>query len=131
MLADHGIDAIVDAPGVGRNLQEHVSFPLSYFIGVPTLNTMMGPLAIPRALLRYFASGTGLMRAGPVLATAMMRSHGDLAHPDIKLSFGPVCFDVAKRKPHHRAGIRIFVNVASPGSRGEIRRRAWIPLIRR
>ncbi len=126
-LREHGIQPIADAPDVGRNLQEHASFPLSYFVNLPTFNTMTGPMTLARELLRYFVSGTGLMTAGPVLAMAMMRSRDDLCHPDVKLSFSPMCFDVARRKPHWRAGISVFANVAAPRSRGEIRLRSLDP----
>jgi choline dehydrogenase len=126
-LQSHGVTPVVAAPGVGRNLQEHASFPLSYFVDIPTFNTMTGPLPLARALLRYWTRGAGLLTAGPVLAIAMLRSRPDLPDPDVKLSFSPMCFDVARRTPHTRAGISIFANVASPRSRGEIRLRSTDP----
>jgi choline dehydrogenase len=126
-VREHGLDVVVDRPAVGQNLQEHASFPLSYFVNVPTLNTMMSPLRIAAELVRFVTSGRGLMTAGPVSAMAFLRSQPDLEQPDIKLQFSPMCFDVAKRKPHRRAGISVFVNVASPRSRGEIRLRSADP----
>jgi choline dehydrogenase len=126
-LRENGLAMMVDAPEVGQNLQEHASFPLSYFVNVPTFNTMTGPFTVARELVRYFISGTGLMTAGPVNAMAFLRSRDDLAHPDIKLQFSPMCFDVLRRKPHRRAGISVFANVSSPRSRGEIRLRSLDP----
>lgn len=126
-LRGHGITPLAEAPEAGKNLQEHASFPLSYFVTMPTLNTMMGPFTLAREIIRYWTTGTGLMTAGPIHAMAMLRSRADLPDPDVKLSFSPMCFDVARRKPHRRAGISVFVNVASPRSRGEIRLRSAEP----
>jgi choline dehydrogenase len=122
-----GIEVKVDLPAVGHNLQEHASFPISYFVNVPTYNMMAGPTKLPFHLLNYLFFGKGVMTAVPVQGMAYLRSRPDMERPDIKLQFGPMCFDVAKRKPHERAGITVFVNVATPKSRGEIRLRSADP----
>jgi choline dehydrogenase len=126
-LGQLGIEAVVDRPEVGRNLQEHASFPVSYFVNVPTYNTMARPSKLPFRLLDYLLFRKGVLTAIPVQAMAYLRSRPDLPQPDIKLQFGTACFDTRKRKPHARAGVTVFVNVASPKSRGEIRLRSTNP----
>ena len=123
-LSQHGVEVAVDASDVGQNLQEHASFPLSYGVNVTTYNTMARPLALPARLAQYVLFRKGVMTAVPVEAMAFLRSRPELDHPDVKLSFGAACFDVKKRKPHQKPGISIFVNVATPRSRGEIRLRS-------
>ncbi|TVV76775.1 FAD-binding protein [Sphingomonas solaris] len=119
-----GIEVQVDAPGVGQNLQEHASFHTSYFVDVPTYNSVLGPVKMVGHLLRYVFGRRGVMSATPVEAMAFLRSRPDLAEPDIKLQFGAMCFDAAKRRPHERPGVIVYANVAKPRSRGEIRLRS-------
>jgi len=126
-LARMGIDVQRDAGDVGRNLQEHASFPLSYFVNIPTYNAMQGPFHLASHLLRYMVTRTGMMTASPVHAAALIRSQPDLPSPDIKLQFTPFCMDLAKRAMHSRPGVSVFVNVSPPRSRGEIRLRSTDP----
>lgn len=127
-LRVHGIPVVVDAPNVGQNLQEHASVATSYFVDVPTYNSMLGGWGMARQLLRYVLFRKGVMTAVPVEAMAFLRSDPELAEPDIKLQFGAVAFDSATRGPHKRPGVVVFANVAKPRSRGEIRLRSADPV---
>jgi choline dehydrogenase len=126
-LRAHGIGVLVDAPEIGRNLQEHASFHTSYYVDVPTYNTMLGPLKMAKHLVNYLLFHRGVMTVTPVEAMAFLRSNPNLPEPDIKLQFGAIAFDPAKRGPHERAGVVVFANVAKPRSRGEIRLRSPDP----
>ncbi len=126
-LQAHGIDVVVEAPEVGRNLQEHASFATSCFVDVATYNTMLGPVRMVRNLIEYLLFRRGVMTVVPVEAMAFLRSQPDLAEPDIKLQFGAVAFDPERRGPHKRPGVTVFANVAKPRSRGEIRLRSAEP----
>ena len=123
-LAALGIAMTVDAPAVGLNLQEHASFHTSYFVDVPTYNSVLGPVKMIGHLLKYLLVGKGVMTATPVEAMAFLRSRPELDEPDIKLQFGAMCFDPVKRRPHERPGVIVYANVAKPRSRGEIRLRS-------
>jgi choline dehydrogenase len=92
-----------------------------------TYNQMMKPLSLAKEFLRYIFFNKGLMTIVPVEAMAYLRSQPDLAEPDIKLSFGTMCYDMAKRKPHTLPGVTVYANVAKPRSRGEIRLRSADP----
>jgi choline dehydrogenase len=127
-LRAQGIAVQVDAPQVGKNLQEHASVQTSVFVDIPTVNTQMGPLSLAKGLVQYLATGRGIMTRTPVEAMAFLRSSPDLAEPDIKLQFGPMAYDPATRLPHKRAGVVVYTNVAKPRSRGEIRLRSADPL---
>jgi choline dehydrogenase len=116
-----GVEIKVDAPEVGRNLQEHASFHSTFQVTIGTYNQLMKPLTMAREFLRYVLFNKGLMTIVPVEAMAYLRSNPHLAFPDIKLSFGLMCYDMAKRKPHHLPGATVYCNVAKPKSRGEIR----------
>ena len=126
-LKDMGVEVRVDAPDVGRNLQEHPSFASSRFVNVPTYNAMMGPVQVTGHMIDYLLFRRGVMTTTPVHAMGHLRSDPSLPHPDIKLSMGPLCMDILKREPHKRAGISIFVNLSPPKSRGQIRLRSADP----
>ena len=127
-LSALGIELKVDAPDVGKNLQEHASVQTSATVDIPTVNTKMGPIHIGLGLIRYLLSGRGIMSITPVEGMAFLRSKPRLAHPDIKLQFGPFAYDPVSRKPHHKPGIVIYTNVAKPRSRGEICLRSADPM---
>ena len=122
-----GIETRVDAPEVGRNLQEHASFASSRFVNVPTYNAMQGPLQLAGHLMDYLLFRRGVMTTTPVHAMAFLRSDPGLAHPDIKLQLGPICSDPVTRRLHKRSGVTVFTNVSPPKSRGEIRLRSADP----
>lgn len=126
-LAAMGVDIVVDAPEVGQNLQEHVSYHSTFAVNVPTYNSWMRPARMAREMLKYILMGRGLMTMIPVEAMAYLRSRPDLAEPDIKLSFGLMCFDHETRKPRRDGGMIVYANVAKPKSRGEIRLRSADP----
>ena len=126
-LAEHGIAVVVDSPEVGRNLQEHASFQSTFEVGIPTYNNFMKPLRLAWEFLRYVFTRKGLMAIIPVEAMAYLRSRPELERPDIKLSFGLMIHDMAKRKPHEKPGFVVYANVAKPKSRGEIRLRSADP----
>jgi choline dehydrogenase len=119
-----GIDIKVDSPDVGSNLQEHASFHSTFQVTIPTYNTMMRPMRLAAEFLRYVFTNNGLMTIVPVEAMAFLRSRPNLAEPDIKLSFGAMCYDHVRRKPHHLPGVTVYTNAARPVSRGEIRLRS-------
>jgi choline dehydrogenase len=126
-LQSLGIAVAVDAPEVGRNLQEHASFHSTFQVAGRTYNQMMRPLTMAREFLRYVLTRKGLMTIVPVEAMAYLRSAPELAQPDIKLSFGLMCYDPVTRKPHRLPGVTVYANVAKPKSRGEIRLRSADP----
>jgi len=126
-LGAMGIAVQLDSPQVGRNLQEHASFPSSRFVNVPTYNAMQGPLQLAGHVAQYLLARRGMLTSTPVHAMAFLRSSPDLPHPDVKLQLGPYCIDAEKRTMHRRPGVSVFTNVSPPKSRGEIRLRSADP----
>lgn len=122
-----GIEVKVDAPDVGKNLQEHASVQTSVIVDVPTVNTRMGPLHLAKGVVQYLLTRTGIMTATPVESMAFIRSKPGLDKPDVKLQFGPMAFDPKTRGPFKKPGIVVYTNVSKPRSRGEIRIRSANP----
>ncbi|CAN7543566.1 GMC family oxidoreductase N-terminal domain-containing protein [Phenylobacterium sp. LjRoot219] len=123
-LQDMGLPVLRDAPGVGRNLQEHPSFALSRLVDLPTYNAMLGPGQLALHLAQFALARRGIMTSAAVQAMAFIRSRPELDRPDIKLSFAPFCTDLKTRGMHKQPGFSVFTGLSRPQSRGEIRLRS-------
>jgi choline dehydrogenase-like flavoprotein len=85
--ADHlsslGIPVALDAPGVGRNLQNHPSYALRYACSQPvTAYKYLNPRAAIRIGLRYALTGGGSLGESYVATGGYMRSDPALAVSD-------------------------------------------------
>jgi choline dehydrogenase/4-pyridoxate dehydrogenase len=87
-LARHDIAVKVALPGVGKNLQDHVSVMLMYQRKEPgPFHHMMRVDRIGRELARAYVFGTGFAADVPGGVTAFLKSREALALPDIQLLF--------------------------------------------
>ena len=87
-LSQHNIDVVSPLPGVGRNLQDHVSVILMYERREPgPFHRMMRFDRIAREMARAYATGTGFASDVPGGITAFLKSQSSLALPDIQLLF--------------------------------------------
>lgn len=88
-LKKHGIHVVVDLPGVGKNLQDHISAGVLFQRKVPSL--FMKQMRYDRAainVLRAYFFGTGPATQYPVGHMAFLRSNSACNVPDIQLLFG-------------------------------------------
>lgn len=84
-LKKHGINAAVDLPGVGRNLQDHVSVILMYKRKEPgPFHAMMRADRIARHMAEAYLFGTGPASDVPGGITAFLKSRPGLETPDIQ-----------------------------------------------
>ena len=87
-LRQHGIALVKDAPGVGQNLQDHISAAVHY------TRTQPGPLhktmrldRIILDLMKTYLFGTGVSNDLPSGAMAFLKSDSKLAMPDLQFLF--------------------------------------------
>ncbi|WP_187640234.1 GMC family oxidoreductase N-terminal domain-containing protein [Bosea sp. F3-2] len=59
MLRQHGIDVLIDAPGVGQNLQDHAGTRHVAWVDIKTFNMIRGPFQKLMAGLEWLVYGTG------------------------------------------------------------------------
>ena len=93
-LSQMGISPVVDSPGVGKNLSEHIVFHVQYLMKEPI--TFLGRLRADRvalSVLRWALFGTGDFATQALTALAFLRSRPDLERPDIQLFFNSVRMD--------------------------------------
>ncbi|GAB7355471.1 hypothetical protein MBLNU459_g5970t3 [Dothideomycetes sp. NU459] len=60
-LQDHNITVIADRPGVGRNMWDHVLFPVLYEVKVETFNALNNPAFAAQSANQYNGNHTGIL----------------------------------------------------------------------
>lgn len=123
--ADHlrqmGIAPLVDAPGVGRNLQDHLQARLVFRTKRPTLNDeVRNPIDKLRIGLRYILSRKGPMAMAASLATGFLRTSPDMATPDIQFHIQPWSADSPSEGVHPFSAFTASVCQLRPESRGHL-----------
>lgn len=121
-LSQIGIEPLLDSPGVGQNLQEHITVGQSRYTDVETFNRTARPVPLLLALVRYLLRRDGPLTSNAVPAQAFARSAPEKPWPDVSLMFQPCCFDVGQRgfRISSRPGITIAAKINRPYARGSI-----------
>jgi choline dehydrogenase/4-pyridoxate dehydrogenase len=124
-LREHGIVVAVELPGVGRNLQDHLSVLADYqrrepgpFVGMMRLDR------VALALARAYCFGTGPATETPSGWTGFVRSRPDVELPDIQLLFRAAPAGAGPWLPPFKSafadGFALRAVMLRPESRGEI-----------
>jgi choline dehydrogenase len=95
LLRQHGIDVVVDAPGVGANLQDHLQIRAVYKIdGAPTLNVMASSMVGKAKIgLEYLLKRSGPMSMAPSQLGAFTRSSPEREWPNLQYHVQPLSLD--------------------------------------
>jgi choline dehydrogenase-like flavoprotein len=121
-LKAKGIAVRHDLPGVGKNLQDHIDFILSYktrdtdVLGIGPVGTWK----LLRDMMRWRRDGTGIVASPGAEGGAFIKSDPALDRPDLQLHFVAALVDDHSRKLHMGYGYSCHVCVLRPHSRGEV-----------
>ncbi|WP_431285204.1 GMC family oxidoreductase [Humitalea sp. 24SJ18S-53] len=132
-LAACGIPVQVDAPEVGRNLQNHPSFPLRYRGGAPdSLARYVTPLGALRAAVDYATARRGILAEGLFAAAGFFRTDPALLAPDAQVVMSPALMPAGDARglgllPREH-GVTLAVQQGTPFSRGDVTLRSADPL---
>jgi choline dehydrogenase len=123
LLRGHGVGVIVDAPGVGANLQDHLQIRAVYKIaGAPTLNVLASSLVgKARMGLEYLLKRTGPLSMAPSQLGAFTRSSPDKVWPDLEYHVQPLSLDAFGEPLHAFPAFTASVCNLNPTSRGTVR----------
>ncbi|MBD6617684.1 choline dehydrogenase [Komarekiella sp. 'clone 1'] len=124
-LKSLGIPVIIDLPGVGQNLQDHLSVPLTY--------KCTKPLTLANAenlqnFLTYLFFKKGPLTTNVAEAGAFFKTRTDLSQPDLQIHFAPTYYlnhGFTKPKGH---GFTLGPSLLHPQSKGSITLRSNNPL---
>jgi choline dehydrogenase len=123
LLAEHGIAPLVDAPGVGENLQDHLQLRMVYKIrGAKTLNTSAaswyGKMLIG---LEYALRQSGPMSMAPSQLGAFARSDPGQSTPNLQYHVQPLSLEKFGDPLHAFPAFTASVCNLRPTSRGHVR----------
>jgi len=123
LLRRHDIDVILDAPGVGANLQDHLQIRAVFKIdGAPTLNVLAASLAgKARMGLEYLLKRTGPLSMAPSQLGAFTRSSPEKPWPDLEYHVQPLSLDAFGDPLHAFPAFTASVCNLNPSSRGTVR----------
>ena len=127
-LRAHGIGAVVDLPGVGANLTDHIELDLQWRCPRPvTLACLLKPHNIAWSGLRWLLLRSGPAAVGQCQAGAFVRSSERHTRPNFELMLFPVGFDGWLPRSDIHA-FRLSAMLSRPSSRGVLKLRSNQPL---
>ncbi len=115
-LEDSGVQVLVDLPGVGENLQDHVRAGQEFFAAAPP-QLASNPGLMDQ--IRYWISGIGPLSSPVVEALAYLKSYPEAPAPDLQLNFVP--------RTSRANGFTLWTVLLRPFSRGYLRLRSADP----
>jgi choline dehydrogenase len=129
LLRKHGIEVVLDAPGVGHDLQDHMQVRVIMRCSKPiTLNDIVNnPVRRILSGLQYAAFRTGPLTIAAGTSGAFFKTNPRLATPDIQVHFLPFSTDKMGEKLHSFSGFTASVCQLRPESRGTLRIRSADP----
>jgi choline dehydrogenase len=129
LLKRYGIDVVLDAPGVGHDLQDHMQvrivtrctqrITLNDIVNSPFRKIMTG--------LQYAAFRRGPLTIAAGTSGAFFKTNPRLATPDVQIHFLPFSTDKMGEKLHAYSGFSASVCQLRPESRGSLRIRSADP----
>ena len=122
LLQQHGINVVLDLPGVGANLQDHLQIRAVYKVqNVATLNTLANSLVGKAKIgLEYLLHRSGPMSMAPSQLGAFTRSSPSQPWPNIQYHVQPLSLEAFGEPLHGFPAFTASVCNLNPTSRGSV-----------
>jgi choline dehydrogenase len=127
-LKQFGIEPLVDAPAVGRNLQDHLDCCYYYRSRLPTLNDQLYPWwGKILAGIQYLLFRNGMLSLSINQAGGFIKSHPSRPRPNMQTYFNPMSYTTAPpgerplMQPDPYPGFVNSIGQIRPLSRGYLR----------
>ncbi|HEY0291019.1 MAG TPA: choline dehydrogenase [Hansschlegelia sp.] len=121
LLRDVGVELVLDLPGVGRNLQDHLEMYLQYECEKPvSLAPALKWWNQPKIGAEWMFLGTGLGASNQFEAGGFIRSSSEFAWPNIQFHFLPVAISYNGTNAFEGHGFQAHVGSMRSPSRGRI-----------
>lgn len=117
-----GIDPVVDLPGVGGNLQDHLEAYIQYACPVPVSEMP----SLNKAKMPFIGLQWMLTRTGPVASShfeggGFIRSNEDVDYPNLMYHFLPLAVRYDGQKADAEHGFQVHVGPMYSNSRGHVK----------
>ena len=128
-LRERGIEVLLDRPGVGANLQDHLQLRLIYKVqGIATLNERYhAPLGFVGMLAEYVLFRRGPLTMAPSQLGLFTRSDRDQPPANLQYHIQPLSLDRFGEPLHKFPAFTASVSNLRPTSRGTLRLRSRDP----
>jgi len=122
LLHEHGIMPVLDTPGVGGNLQDHLQLRMVFKVqGVKTLNVMASNIVGKMQIgLQYALFQSGPMSMAPSQLGAFAKSDAQQATPNLQYHVQPLSLDKFGEPLHAFPAFTASVCNLRPTSRGHV-----------
>ena len=122
LLQQHDVKTVVDLPGVGENLQDHLQIRAVFKVkGVKTLNTLANSWWGKAAIgMEYLFKRSGPMSMAPSQLGAFTRSDPSQPWPNIEYHVQPLSLDAFGEPLHAFPAFTASVCNLNPTSRGTV-----------
>jgi choline dehydrogenase len=120
-----GVDVVLDHPGVGANLVDHLANGL--LVRTRNAQTLASAESL-RNLADWWLRGRGPLTSNVAEAAAFVRTRRELRTPDLELIFLPVLFEDEGLKQPTEDGLTLGVVLLQPRSSGSVTLRSADPL---
>jgi choline dehydrogenase len=122
LLQERGVPIVLDAPGVGANLQDHLQIRAVFKVqGTTTLNTLANSWwGKAKIGLEYALKRTGPMSMAPSQLGAFTRSSPEHVWPNIQYHVQPLSLDAFGQPLHSFPAFTASVCNLQPTSRGTV-----------
>ena len=122
-LQAHGIATVHTLPGVGQNLQDHVTTVLiqrslrkEVTLGV----SLSGLVAVVKSIFEWRSKRTGWITSNVAESQGFLKTEPSAENPDIQLALCTSIVDDHNRKTHLGHGYTLHVTLCRPKSRGSV-----------
>ncbi len=118
-----GIEVLRDAPGVGRNLQDHYIARLTYRLSSHdwSANRRIAWPRLALEVLRWVTRGDGVLTWSPGMVGVFAKTRPGLEAPDVQFNGGPVSWAEGRiGVPEEAPGMTLGVWQTRPLSRGTV-----------
>jgi len=122
-LQQHGIPVAHDLPGVGQNLQDHITTVLIYRTQrkEATLGfSLSGAWTLVKSVLEWRKKRTGWITTNVAESQGFISTQNQPDYPDIQLALCTGIVDDHTRKSHLGHGYTLHVTLMRPQSRGSV-----------
>ena len=122
VLAQAGVEPLVERAGVGENLMDHLEVYFQIACLQPiTLYKHLGLLAKARIGAEWLFFKTGLGASNQFETLGFIRSQAGVSYPDIQYHFLPVAISYDGQAPAEGHGFQLHVGPMRSKSRGHVR----------
>ena len=122
-LQDMGIPLVHELPGVGQNLQDHITTVLIYKtqkINEALGFSLKGTLNLIKAMFEWRSKRTGWITSNVSETQGFISTEGNSEYPNIQLALCTSMVDDHARKIHRGHGYTLHVTLMRPKSRGSL-----------